>query len=108
MSLVAHREGKQAGSILSGSVESRDFPDWFQDQRRAAWKQFESLPTPTRKDQAWRFSSVNLLDLTPFNCGGRLAEEQRTAILEQSRGLDQVAGRMIFAGDQLIERDVIS
>ena len=37
-----------------------------------------------------------------------LADEERTAILEQSRGLDQVGGRMIFAGDQLIERDVIS
>jgi Fe-S cluster assembly protein SufD len=108
MSLVAHKETKQAGSILSGPVESRDFPDWFQDQQRAAWKEFEALPKPTRKDQAWRFSNVNLLDLTPFNYGGRLADEERTAILEQSRGLDQVAGRMIFAGDQLIERDVIS
>src|SRR6266540_2763574 len=35
-------------------------------------------------------------------------EQQRTTILEQSRGLEEVAGRMIFAGDQLIERDVIS
>ena len=108
MSLVAHKETKQAGSILSGPIESRDFPDWFQDQQRSAWKEFEALPKPTRKDQAWRFSNVNLLDLTPFNYGGRLADEERTAILEQSRGLNQVAGRMIFAGDQLIERDVIS
>jgi Fe-S cluster assembly protein SufD len=108
MSLVAHKETQQAGSILFGPVESRDFPDWFQDQQRTAWKEFEALPKPTRKDQAWRFSNVNLLDLTPFNYGGRLADEERTEILEQSRGLDQVAGRMIFAGDELIERDVIS
>jgi Fe-S cluster assembly protein SufD len=108
MSLVAHKETKQAASILSGPVESLDFPDWFQDQQRAAWKEFEALPKPTRKDQAWRFSNVNLFDLTPFNHGGKLADEERTGILEQSRGLDQVGGRMIFAGDQLIERDVIS
>jgi Fe-S cluster assembly protein SufD len=108
MSLVAHKETKQAGSILSGPAELRDFPEWFQDQQRAAWKEFEALPKPTRKDQAWRFSNVGLLDLTPFNCGGTLAEEERTAILEQSRGLDQVAGRMIFAADELIQRDVIS
>jgi Fe-S cluster assembly protein SufD len=108
MSLVAHKEREQAGSILSGPAELREFPEWFRDQQRAAWEQFEALPNPTRKDQAWRFSNVNLLDLTPFNYGGRLADEERTAILEQSRGLDQVAGRMIFAGDQLIERDVIS
>src|SRR6266498_4240620 len=108
MSLVAHKERKQAGSILSGPVESRDFPDWFQDQQRSAWKQFESLPNPTRKDQAWRFANVNLLDLTPFKYGSTLTETERATILEQSRGLEEVAGRMIFAGDQLIERDVIS
>jgi Fe-S cluster assembly protein SufD len=97
-----------AGSVLSGPAELRDFPDWFRDQQRAAWKEFESFPNPTRKDQAWRFSNVGLLDLTPFKYGGALSEDECAAILEQSRGLDEVAGRMIFAGDQLIERDVIS
>src|SRR5947207_15235998 len=37
-----------------------------------------------------------------------LTEKERATILEQSCGLEEVAGRMIFAGDQLIERDVIS
>jgi Fe-S cluster assembly protein SufD len=101
-------EVSETGSILSGPVESRDFPEWFREQQRDAWKQFASLPSPTRKDQAWRFANVDLLDLTPFKYGGTLSDEERTAILEKSRGLDEVAGRMIFAGDQLIERDVIS
>ena len=70
---------------------------------------FESLPAPTRKDQLWRFSNVDLLDLAPFKYGDTLTEQgARRTILEQSRGLEEVAGRMIFAGDQLIERDVIS
>src|SRR5215471_18414497 len=95
-------------AILSGPVDSSDLPDWFRDQQRAAWQKFESIPRPTRKDQAWRFANVGLLDLTPFDYGGTLSEEERTAILERSRVLDEVAGRMIFAGDQLVERDVIS
>ena len=70
--------------------------------------QFESLPKPTRKDQAWRFANVGLLDLSPFKSGGMLTEKERATILEQSRGLEEVAGRMIFAGDELLERDVIS
>jgi Fe-S cluster assembly protein SufD len=106
MSLVTHQQ--EAAPILSGPSDLSEFPDWFRDQQRAAWKQFESLPKPTRKDQAWRFANVNLLDLTPFKFGGTSSDEERTAILEQSRGLDDVAGRMIFAGDELIERDVIS
>jgi len=107
MSLVAHDELMES-SILSGPKESGDFPDWFREQQGEAWRQFESLPSPTRKDQLWRFSNVDLLDLSPFKFSGALSDSDRAAILEQSRGLDEVAARLIFAGDQLIERDVIS
>jgi Fe-S cluster assembly protein SufD len=106
MSLVTDQQ--QSSSILSGPRESQEFPDWFRDQQRAAWEQFESLPNPTRKDQPWRFSSVNLLDLTPFKIGGALSEDDRKNVLKYSRGLEQHAGRMIFANDQLIERDIVS
>src|SRR2546422_9904039 len=108
MSSVANHELAKSAPILSRPAELREFPDWFRDQQRTAWQQFEASPKPTRKDQAWRFSNVALLDLAPFKFGGTLSEEERTAILERSRGLDEVAGRMIFAGDELIERDVIS
>src|SRR6266513_4425474 len=95
-------------AILSGPTRSGNFPDWFHDQQAAAWKQFHALPNPTRKDQLWRFSNVDVLDLTPFKLAGALPDKERNAILEQSRGLDKVAARLIFAGDQLIERDVVS
>src|SRR6266704_7220957 len=105
MSLVIHQE--EAAPILSRPAELRELPEWFRDRQRVAWKQFESLPNPTRKDQAWRFANVGLLDLSPFNYGGPLTEKERATILEESRGLEEVAGRMIFAGDELIERVVI-
>jgi Fe-S cluster assembly protein SufD len=108
MPSVTHDEVEKAVGILSGPVESREFPDWFREQQREAWKQFESLPSPTRKDQLWRFASVDLLDLKPFKLGNALSDKDRDAILEQSRGLDEFAARLIFAGDQLIERDVVS
>jgi Fe-S cluster assembly protein SufD len=101
-------EVSETGPILSGPVESRDFPEWFRVQQQDGWKQFASLPSPKRKDQLWRFSNVDLLNLTPFKLGGTLPDKERNAILEQSRGLDKVAARLIFAGDQLIERDVLS
>src|SRR5256886_2884929 len=106
MSLVTHQE--QAAPILSGPAELRDLPDWLREQQCEAWKQFESLPQPTRKDQAWRFSNVGLLDLAPFKTSPPLSEDDRKNILKYSRGLDQYAGRMIFANDQLIQRDVVS
>jgi Fe-S cluster assembly protein SufD len=108
MPSITNPELAKPGSILFGPDETREFPEWFRDQQRAAWKQFESLPQPTRKDQAWRFANVGLLDLRRFQYGGTLSEKERRTILEQSRGLIDVSGRMIFAGDELIERDVIS
>jgi Fe-S cluster assembly protein SufD len=108
MSSVANHELAKSGLILSGPNESRDLPEWFREQQRAAWQQFESLPNPTRKDQAWRFANVGLLDLTPFKISGPLSEDDRENVLKYSRGLDEYAARMIFANDQLIERDVVS
>jgi len=108
MSSVANHELTKSGSILSGPNEFREFPDWFRDQQCAAWEEFESLPNPTRKDQAWRFSNVALLDLAPFKISAPLSEDDRKNVLKYSRGLDRYAARMIFANDQLIERDVVS
>ena len=107
MSLATEKQSQQTGSILSGPVDS-DLPDWFREQQRAAWKKFESIPHPTRKDQPWRFSNVGLLDLTAFEIPGALSEHDRKNVLKYSDGLDKAAGRMIFANDQLVERSVIS
>ena len=108
MSSIAHSETINSKGILSGPVESRDLPDWFREQQRAAWKKFESIPRPTRKDQAWRFSNVDLLDLAPFKFSPALSDDDRANVLKYSRGLDQFAARLIFSGDQLIERNVVS
>src|SRR5690349_19944190 len=87
--------------VLAGPRQSRELPDWFREQQRAAWDEFQSIPAPTRKDQLWRFSNVDLLtDLSPFKIPGELSEDDRRNILKYSHGLDQVAGRMIFANDQ--------
>jgi Fe-S cluster assembly protein SufD len=108
MSSIAHDETVSSQGILSGPVESRDLPDWFREQQVAAWEKFESIPRPTRKDQPWRFSNVDLLDLAPFKVSPALSDDDRANVLKYSRGLDEFAARLIFAGDQLIERNVVS
>ena len=108
MSAIAHDKTVNSKGILSGLLELRDLPDWFRGQQHAAWEKFESIPRPTRKDQPWRFSNVDLLDLAPFKLSGTVSDQARAAILEQSNGLDEVAARLVFAGDQLLERDVVS
>jgi len=94
-------------AILSGPSAARTarFPAWFREQQAAAWTQFESLPFPNRKDQPWRFSSVDALDLSPYTQGATLTEMQRNEMLDRSVALDHVAGRLIFADEQLLRRD---
>src|SRR5216110_2775584 len=108
MSSIVQDETVSSKGILSGPIESRDLPDWFREQQAAAWEKFASLPSPTRKDQLWRFSNVDLLDLAPFEFSGPLSDDDRKNVLKYSRGLDKFAARLVFANDQLIERDVVS
>lgn len=62
---------------------------------------------PARKDQPWRFSSVNRLDLSPYRRPAPLSERQRAEALQRSRGLAQVSARLVFADDQLLEREAL-
>lgn len=94
-------------AILSGPADMPGLPDWFRKQQHAGWNQFQSIPAPTRKDQPWRFSNVDLLDLSPFARGLALSDEKRAQILEQSRGLNEITARLVFADDQLLHRDAL-
>src|SRR5205085_2839835 len=49
-----------------------------------------------------------LLDLSAFKRSAPVPEELRLQILEESRALSEVAGRLVFAGDELVLRDVLS
>jgi Fe-S cluster assembly protein SufD len=94
-------------ALLSDSFEARspELPEWFRDQQQAAWTKFEASPYPNRKDQPWRFSNVAALDFSSYTFGTLLTQAERDGILERSTGLNEVAGRLIFADDQLLRRD---
>ncbi|MGZ5023529.1 MAG: Fe-S cluster assembly protein SufD [Chthoniobacterales bacterium] len=96
-----------ARAILSGipDGQTNDLPAWFSARQQEAWKRFVASPMPNRKDQAWRFSNVGALDLTPYVFASSPNEEERAEILDQSSSLEEVAGRLIFADEFLLRRD---
>jgi Fe-S cluster assembly protein SufD len=63
---------------------------------------------PNRNDQPWRFSTVKLLDLNAFTRSQPVPDAVRNEILERSQALSEVSARLVFAGDELIHRDVVS
>lgn len=76
--------------------------------QEAAWEQFTKLPLPTRTDEAWRFANVKDLDLSPYLQPLPVDEATREDLLARTRGLEKAAGRMVFANDQLLSREVLS
>jgi Fe-S cluster assembly protein SufD len=107
MESTTAQENSVRAPILSGLPADRnaDLPEWFRTRQQEAWARFGSLPMPNRKEQAWRFSNVNALDLAPFSFNGGPAHELRREILDRSTCLDEVTARMIFADDRLLRRD---
>lgn len=96
---------------ILGGIQVRDgdkLPGWFADQQRTAWTRFQSLPMPARTDQAWRFSKVEALDLSPYSGTQHVSATDSRKILERSTCLDETAGRLVFADDRFLDRAAIS
>ena len=92
------RPATRAESILRAGPAS--------PEQAEAWETFERLPMPKRTDEAWRFANLKLIDLAPFTAPLPVDDVAREEILGRSRGLDSVAGKMVFANDQLLSRDL--
>ncbi|MEO6871191.1 MAG: Fe-S cluster assembly protein SufD [Chthoniobacterales bacterium] len=99
-----------ATRLLDGcSHRDADLPAWFREQQQAAWTEFQNLPTPAVKDQAWRFSNVKALDLAPYHLpSAAVSGADARELLDRSSELSETGGRLVFADDHLLERDVLS
>jgi Fe-S cluster assembly protein SufD len=65
-------------------------PDWLRARREAAADCFVSSPLPTEKDEVWRYSRIDALDLDrfePVEPAAAIAEDARTSRSEQVHAL---------------------
>lgn len=88
--------------------ENRSFPEWFRALQQEAWENFQSLPMPQRTDETWRFATIKSLDIAPYAKPQPVSDADQAALIARSTGLKETAGRMIFANDQLLQREVLS
>lgn len=72
----------------------------------SAWQKFTSIPMPTRSEETWRFANVKDLDLSAYAQPLPVDDETREELIARSAGLEGSAGRMVFANDQLLARDI--
>lgn len=92
------------GGLLARPAAIPGLPEWFNQERARAWSEFEGLPMPLRNEQAWRFASLGKIGLDGFTPPQPVSDAVREALIERSTGNPEVAGRMIFANDALLDR----
>lgn len=90
------------GTILAGPGPGG--PNWFAEDRAAAWSKFEALPMPVRTDERWRFSGVNRLSLEGFRPAPAPSDAEAQAAIAASKPLPRSAGRMVLVNDRVVLR----
>lgn len=80
-------------------------PAWFADRSRSAWKDFQTLPVPGIKHEAWRYSNAKNLSLDEFVPAAEATTAASKRAAEQSSGIADASARLVFVNDQLVHQD---
>jgi Fe-S cluster assembly protein SufD len=74
-------------------------PAWFAQSQLSAWEAFTNLPMAGRRDEAWRFANLKLLELDAFAVQSGGAPGQETQ-------LNKTAARLVFVNDVLVSQEL--
>ena len=107
---TTYLNGSSAEPLLTGGgpAATDGLSPWLCQSRAEGWEVFQTLPWPARTDESWRFATLKAIDLAGFTKPRPAAEGAQAAFVDRSTGLARSAGRMVFANDELVSREVIS
>ena len=91
-------------TTLPPDVSSTQWPEWFRGDQHKSWEYFLSIPQPKRTDEPWRFANLKAIDLSGFVKAGDVDDEKE--LLSRSLEFPDLAGKLVFANEKLIHRDV--
>ncbi len=77
-------------------------PLWFTERSRAAWRDFQALPLPGLKHEAWRYSNARSLALDDFVPAAETSAAAAQKATGQSFGIADASARFVFVNDQLV------
>ena len=84
-------------------VAQSAWPAWFATEQATALAEYEKSPTPSRKDEAWRFANLKALDLSAFVEAKPVASEGR--LINASIGLAQTSAKLVLGNNTLLHRE---
>ena len=77
-------------------------PAWFEKRQHAALARYESIPTPKRGDEQWRFGNIKQLKFEAQTSADFSPQPDPQSLVEKSTGLEKSAAKFIFANDILL------
>jgi Fe-S cluster assembly protein SufD len=111
--VLEHRTSESSGAdrlvaLADAGPVTAAASEWLNIRRREAWDDFVRLPAPIRTDEAWRFTNLKHLDLSPFSIAPHVEVATQQHLQARSAGFSQTAGKMVFANDDLIAHSRVS
>ena len=91
-------------SLLQDAPTAAGLPDWLRTLKAAGAAEYESLPQPSRRDEAWRFSNLKALDPQDFTPVRPVASDVGADLVSKSQGLSESLGSLVFANDVLLSQ----
>ena len=79
------------------------WPAWFVAEQSTALAEYENSPTPSRKDESWRFANLKALDLSAFVEAQPVASEGR--LINASTGLAETSAKLVLGNNTLLHRE---
>ena len=85
------------------AAETSAWPAWFVAEQSTALAEYENSPTPSRKDESWRFANLKALDLSAFVEAQPVASEGR--LINASTGLAETSAKLVLGNNTLLHRE---
>ena len=90
-------------AVQSSSQHGVDEPRWLEERRAAALASFAAGGFPTRKQEGWRYTSLDKLLTQTFATAGEPVYGVSQKIISSLRTIDVEALRLVFCDGRLVE-----
>jgi Fe-S cluster assembly protein SufD len=90
------------------SKASTDEPNWLTSLRQKGSDDYTTLPTPSGKDENWRFAKLFSTDIAQFRPAENVEESSKIEAIAKSTLSEESSGEMIYLDDHLIQKKELS
>ena len=85
--------------------------EWLKELRDKGYRTYVNSPSPTSKDENWRFASIFSTDIESYKSKSEenivISTEDITRIKEESNFINEPAAQLVFADDKQISQKIL-